>query len=837
MGFKQINSIFQKFGASIRMLNNAEAPITIYTKEQVDDLVNSAVAGVDISGKVDKVSGKSLILDTEIARLATISGTNTGDETASTIISKIGNGGIINQSYLPSFVDDVLEFANLTDFPTTGETGKIYVAISPSNVQYRWSGASYIAITNGLIASTNDVSEGANNFYFTNARTILATLTSYAKSLTNRAIVATDNIITAISILEKKGDDNAVNIATNTGAISTLQTGKLNTANVSQNVISDASSTSFVPSVKSVVDYFNTWGVPVKRQTNPNLFSPTMLGLIANTAIDGVTGAQVTSTNAITTPNIPVLPLTQYEILGLPAKNYGVAYKTSAGVVISAQGLSGAIVTINTPANCAFVQFTCKRGDDATIPSGLEFDLFGVTNELVYEAPNGAKLIADNVKVITPELEKPYPINTLNVIKDASLNQQIINSNALIAPWVSRFGGASSFLANITVSSINHLKFTTALSISCTKRSSDNFNSDYQVGQLVVIPENQRAQTTWGAGFWMKRDIAQVNISFLVSYYANDNGTGATTSVTPALIITNETVGNWVWVRINPTALPANVKSLIFHIRVSGVFLTTLNVIYNAQITGVSLSFIKSNITEFIENTDEKIKDIAGTTTNLPENLKNKIWCSFGDSITAANGFQPTVSLKTGLNSVVRGIGGTTVSENGAIAWVDASGLYLNRPPASQPVGSFEILSSMSNQQRINTIPTNTQIISVMAGTNDFGLPIGLITDATVATFYGAYQLMLDKIYARIPNAEIVLVTPIHRNTENTVPSNGNFFEQYRVAIRAVAAKYKYRLIDMAESGINQNNQAVMLSDGIHPNSTGYERMARLFINEFNKIY
>lgn len=229
MGFKQINSIFQKFGASIRMLNNAEAPITIYTKEQVDDLVNSAVAGVDISGKVDKVSGKSLILDTEIARLATISGTNTGDETASTIISKIGNGGIINQSYLPSFVDDVLEFANLTAFPTTGETGKIYVAISPSNVQYRWSGSSYIAITNGLIASTNDVSEGANNFYFTNARAILSTLTSYAKSITNRAILSTDSIITAISILEKKGDDNATNIATNTGAISTLQTGKLNT--------------------------------------------------------------------------------------------------------------------------------------------------------------------------------------------------------------------------------------------------------------------------------------------------------------------------------------------------------------------------------------------------------------------------------------------------------------------------------------------------------------------------------------------------------------------------------------------------------------------------------
>lgn len=47
---------------------------------------------------------------------------------------------------LPSYVDDVLEFANLAAFPVTGETGKIYVAIDTS-LGYRWSGATYIVIT------------------------------------------------------------------------------------------------------------------------------------------------------------------------------------------------------------------------------------------------------------------------------------------------------------------------------------------------------------------------------------------------------------------------------------------------------------------------------------------------------------------------------------------------------------------------------------------------------------------------------------------------------------------------------------------------------------------
>jgi hypothetical protein len=45
-------------------------------------------------------------------------------------------------------VDDVLEFANLAAFPSTGESGKIYVA-KDSNKTYRWSGSTYIEITSG----------------------------------------------------------------------------------------------------------------------------------------------------------------------------------------------------------------------------------------------------------------------------------------------------------------------------------------------------------------------------------------------------------------------------------------------------------------------------------------------------------------------------------------------------------------------------------------------------------------------------------------------------------------------------------------------------------------
>jgi len=56
--------------------------------------------------------------------------------------------GKVPASQLPSYVDDVLEFANLAAFPATGETGKIYVALD-TNLQYRWSGSAYVQIGGG----------------------------------------------------------------------------------------------------------------------------------------------------------------------------------------------------------------------------------------------------------------------------------------------------------------------------------------------------------------------------------------------------------------------------------------------------------------------------------------------------------------------------------------------------------------------------------------------------------------------------------------------------------------------------------------------------------------
>jgi len=113
--------------------------------------------------------------------------------------ASLNASGEVPSSQLPSFVDDVLEFANLGSFPATGETGKIYVALD-DNKQYRWSGSSYIQITNGEIASTDDVPEGSN-LYFTFQR-VRDTLLTGLGGFIDSAISAGDNILEAFAKLQ-----------------------------------------------------------------------------------------------------------------------------------------------------------------------------------------------------------------------------------------------------------------------------------------------------------------------------------------------------------------------------------------------------------------------------------------------------------------------------------------------------------------------------------------------------------------------------------------------------------------------------------------------------------
>lgn len=124
--------------------------------------------------------------------------------------------GLVPSTRLPSFVDDVLEFANLAAFPPTGEPGKIYIAVNgatPSDPtkQYRWSGSAYSEITSSP-GSTDAVPEGSTNRYFTDGRVNAAVLSDMVFNVLTDVING-DTVRIAIGKLQARLADAITNFA------------------------------------------------------------------------------------------------------------------------------------------------------------------------------------------------------------------------------------------------------------------------------------------------------------------------------------------------------------------------------------------------------------------------------------------------------------------------------------------------------------------------------------------------------------------------------------------------------------------------------------------------
>lgn len=109
--------------------------------------------------------------------------THTGTQTISTVTglqvaldgkqpsgsyATLDQSGKVPASQLPSYVDDVLEAANLAALPATGEADKIYTTRNDNRI-YRWSGSAYVEISPSP-GSTDAVPEGSVNLYFTTSR-------------------------------------------------------------------------------------------------------------------------------------------------------------------------------------------------------------------------------------------------------------------------------------------------------------------------------------------------------------------------------------------------------------------------------------------------------------------------------------------------------------------------------------------------------------------------------------------------------------------------------------------------------------------------------------------
>ena len=78
-------------------------------------------------------------------------------------LAELDESGRVPSSQLPSYVDDVVEYSSRSDFPATGESGKIYVA-TDTNLAYRWGGTEYVEISPSLALGTTAETAGRGDW-------------------------------------------------------------------------------------------------------------------------------------------------------------------------------------------------------------------------------------------------------------------------------------------------------------------------------------------------------------------------------------------------------------------------------------------------------------------------------------------------------------------------------------------------------------------------------------------------------------------------------------------------------------------------------------------------
>lgn len=213
--------------------------------------------------------------------------------------------------------------------------------------------------------------------------------------------------------------------------------------------------------------------------------------------------------------------------------------------------------------------------------------------------------------------------------------------------------------------------------------------------------------------------------------------------------------------------------------------------------------------------------------------LKGKRIVFLGDSITEGFGvtsiemlYWKQIAEKTGAHCFGYGISGTRIAPQ-------------------YPLESDDTFFG----SRVTQMIPDADVIVVFGGTNDFGhgnAALGTITDRTNDTFYGAYFCLLTQISERYPDAQIVVTTPLHRESEEDVGYNEGGVRRcgplsvYVHAIREVAEFFGVAVVDLFRNCMIQPRVPALKEryapDGLHPNDAGHTLIAKCMLSVLEKL-
>ncbi|MBQ8525008.1 MAG: SGNH/GDSL hydrolase family protein [Clostridia bacterium] len=140
--------------------------------------------------------------------------------------------------------------------------------------------------------------------------------------------------------------------------------------------------------------------------------------------------------------------------------------------------------------------------------------------------------------------------------------------------------------------------------------------------------------------------------------------------------------------------------------------------------------------------------------------------------------------------------------------------------------------------ERFEEMDDDADIVIVFGGTNDYGhgnADFGGDSDRTPDTYCGAVHYLMEGLLNKYPTADIVFLTPIHRDGETIRNMHGRVLKEYVDEIRVAAEQYSIPVLDLfASGGIYpqfEGQKKALCPDGLHPNDAGNLKIARRIIS------
>ena len=157
-------------------------------------------------------------------------------------------------------------------------------------------------------------------------------------------------------------------------------------------------------------------------------------------------------------------------------------------------------------------------------------------------------------------------------------------------------------------------------------------------------------------------------------------------------------------------------------------------------------------------------------------------------------------------------------------------GDYLIPAKGGASISTFNITNSVVNRVQETNYPNGVKLFCVFAGTNDWGENVALGTKDSedISTVLGALNTIIKTIQTKCPDADIVIISPIHRYGDTAIHNEYNLYDVAK-GYQEVCEKYGVTFVNgLSNFGIRNYGsieENYLLKDGLHPTEAGQKRI------------